>query len=457
MSETENTLLFRQRLELLILSDSDDVVNRAKKVVSTHFLTFRQLRFEELPEAISGDLMKAQLVLLAQGPDENLQSFSERVDKILRGFPRSRVVTVMAPSFSRENLEGTQNPRVTPLSQAEFFSTLKFEYVCLYRCRSQYFSIQVGDLFPMTKMTFPAFIRLSLNQRYLAVLYSNTLLTDERCQRLSQAEGLFIQIKDVEGYLQYIATYYDMSGAALKKRARALFLSLCYKSVYLNESLLFDFKMPSEAHLQAVYEDIKKTALELFQIMKSDESLWDIFREALQDDFWELWRAPWVAVYGALISVKSGVGDPMTVLLAALLADVGLYDLEESVTTSYYLSEDKNVSQEQQSSFEKHPLLSLNRCLIKKLPLEESIKTVLVCTHERVDEKGFPNQVPADKLPPEASIVLFAEKIDKAVLTTMRKTGVGFRFLKEKLWEAESTSPGSFSVDFLNKISESLL
>ncbi|WP_373999574.1 hypothetical protein [Bdellovibrio bacteriovorus] len=431
-------------------------MNRVKQIVSAHYLTFKQMNFEELPEQ-AGDLMKAQLILLAQGKDEGLKAFSLRVDKVLDLFPRSRLVTVMAPSYSKENLEGTQNPRVTPLSQAEFFSTLKFEYVCLYRCRSQYFSIQVGDLFPMTTMTFPAFVRLSLNQRYLAVIYSNSVLSDEKSQKLSRAEGLYIQIKDIEAYLQYIATYYDTSGAALRKRARALFLSLCYQSVYLNESLLFDFKMPTESHLATIYEGIKKTATQLFEIMKTDENLWDIFREALDGDFWELWRSPWIAVYAALISVKSGVGDPMIVLLSGLLTDVGIYDLEEAVARNYYLSEEKKVALEQQSSYEKHPLLSLNRCLIKKLPVEEAVKTVLVCTHERVDEKGFPNQVPSDKLPEEALILLFAEKIDKTALTTMKKTGVGFRFAKEKLWEAESNTPGSFSPDFLNKISESLI
>lgn len=456
MTEPRSTSLFRQKLELLILDDSEALLNRVKQVVSAHYLTFRQVKFAELTHPL-GELMKAQLVLLAQGQEESLKAFSERVDKVLLVFPRSCIVTVMAPSYSRENLEGTQNPRVTPLSQAEFYSTLKFEYVCLYRCRSQYFAIQAGDLFPMTTMSFPAFIRLSLNQRYLPVIHSNTVLSDERSQRLSRTEGLYIQIKDIDGYLQYIATYYDTSGAALKKRARALFLSLCYKSVYLNESLLFDFKMPAESHLAAIYADIKKTASELFEIMKTDENLWDIFREALDGDFWELWRSPWIAVYGSLMSLKSGVGDPLVVLLSGLLTDVGIYDLEEAVTRNYYLSEEKKVTPEQQSSYEKHPLLSLNRCLIKKLPVEEAVKTVLVCTHERVDEKGFPNQVPTDKLPEEALILLFAEKIDKTSLTTMKKTGVGFRFAKEKLWEAESNTPGSFSPDFLNKISESLI
>lgn len=456
MSEKRPNSLFRQKLELLILSQSEEVLNRAKHVVSTHHLTFRHLPYTELPAAFLGELVKAQLILLAQEKGEDLKSFANRVEHILRLFPRSRVVTVMDASFSRENLEGSQNSRVTALSQAEFFSTLKFEYLCLYRCRSQYFEIQPTDLFPMTTMAFPAFIRLALNQRYLAVVYSNTVLSDERFSRLGQAEGLFIQMRDSEKYLQYINNYFDTSGAGLKKRARALFLSVYFYSLHLNENLLFDFKPASDEHVAEIYGKLRKVAEELFEIMRSEENLWDVFREAVDGEFTEFWRSPWIAVYGALMSIKSGQGDPMVTFLSGLLTDVGLYDLEEDLTRRYFFSEDKK-SVDEQSSYQKHPLLSLNRCLIKKLPLDEQVKSVLVCTHEQADQKGFPNQVPADKLPVEAQLLLFAEKIDQGVLTTMKQTGVGFRFLKEKIWESENTSQGSFGGAFLASIAESLI
>ncbi|MBV2168006.1 MAG: hypothetical protein KUL82_04785 [Bdellovibrio sp.] len=454
MTEERKNSLFRQKLELLILTQSEDVLARAKVAISNHFITFRTVKFEDIQKGHLGDLLKAQLILLAQEEAESLSSFESRVNEVLRLFPRSRVVTVMGP---KENLEGAQNPRVSPLSSFEFFSTLKFEYICLYRCRSQYYQIQSSDLFSMTTITFPTFIQLPLNQRYLAVAHSNTVLSDERFQRMAAAEGLFIKAKDSDMYFQYISNYFDMSGAGLKKRARGLFLNLCYYSCYLNEGLLFDFASKSEGHCASVYEKIKKLAEELFQVLRTEESLWDVFRETLDDDFSLFWRAPWIATYATLIAVKSGQGDPMTTLLSGLLMDVGLYDLEEDVTRQYLLSKEKNIEEKMQKSFEKHPLLSLNRCLIKKVPMDEKVKSVLVCTHEKANEKGFPNQVPAAQLPVEAQLLMFAEKIDKGVLTTMKQTGVGFRFLKEKLWEAENTSLQNFSPEFLNAIADALI
>jgi hypothetical protein len=225
----------------------------------------------------------------------------------------------------------------------------------------------------------------------------------------------------------------------------------------LNESILFDFKSSTENHIDVLYAGLEKVGTALFEIMKSDENLWDVFREAHDLEISEFWRAPWISIYAAMISVKSGVGDPMVTLISGLLMDVGLYDLDEETSRAYLLSENKKLEERMTSSFEKHPLLSLNRALIKKVPINDAIKSVIVCTHEKSNEEGFPNQVPTDKLPVEAQLLMFAERIDQEVLTTMKKNGVGFRFLKEKFWEAEKTTGKNFSESFLTSIAEALL
>lgn len=451
--------MFRQKLELLILSRDERILSRAKQIISRYFLTFQHISFQDLTQKPTGDLLRAQLVLLEQEQDESLQNFAERVDQVLHMFPRSRVVTVMAPSLAKENLAGTANHRVTPLSQAEFFQTLKFEYLCLHRCRTQYFDIKISDLFPMTTVSFPVFIRLPLNQRYVAVTHSNSVLSDERYQRVSTAAGIYIQKKDSEKYAQYVTTYYDTSGKGMRMRARAQFLALYQASLQLNEILLFDFKSSSQEDFVKAYETLQKAGEELLKLFESEEGLWDIFREATEGEFYQLWRAPWIAVYGALMAKRSGHGDPMTTLMSGLLADVGLFDVEEKFSRQYLLGDGGKLgdSSDLPQGFGYHPVLSLNRCLAKGVPLSETVKTVMVCAHERFDGKGFPNQVPADKLPVEAQILLFAEKIDQAVLTTMKETGVGFRFLKEKLWEQETQKTDAFSKEFLANIADALI
>lgn len=449
--------LFRHKLELLILTESEEVLARAKQVVSAHYLTSQHLTSEKMTGDKAGELNKAVVVLMAQEKDESLKDFAQRIDQALLLCPRSRLVAVMSGSFSRENLEGTQNPRVTAISQAEFFSTLKFAYLCVYHCRSQFFEVQLNDFFPMTTILHPCFVRLSLNQRYLAVISSQSVLSENRVQRIEAHKQLYIRVSDSPKYYEYITNFYDSSGAALKKKARALFLSIYYYSLALNDNILFDFKSAPETQTEETFEGLKKLAEALFEVMKTKEDLWDVFREAHDNEIGVFWRAPWIAVYAALMAVKSGIGDPMVVLVSGLVMDVGLYDLDEETTRQYLMSDNKKFDERMMAAFQKHPLLSLNRALIKKVPIDEAMKSVIVCTHEKANETGFPNQVPQAHLPVEAQLLMFAESIDQEVLTTMKKNGVGFRFLKEKLWESEKATGQNFSPDFLSSIAEALL
>lgn len=449
--------LFRHRLELLILTESEEAFQRAKQITSARSLTFKRLSFDIALSDKTWELQRAILVLLAQEKGESLQSFSQRVTLALQKFPRSRFVTVMAEGVSGAAMFGAHDPRVTALSPAEFYTTLKFEYLCVYRCRSQYYEVQLNDFFPMTTMLVPCYVRLPLNQCYLPVIQANATLVESRVGRLENFKQVFIRITDSPKYYEYINSYYDSNGAALKKKVRALFLALYYYSLALNENILFDLKSSSEAHIEAAYGGLQTAAQALLEMMKSTEDLWDVIREAHDSEIGELWRAPWIAVYAALISVKTGLGDPMVTLVSGLLMDVGIFDLDDETARTYLFSENKSLEDRLMSSFEKHPVLSLNRALIKKVPINESIKSVIVCTHENAHETGFPNQVPADKLPLEAQLLMFAEGIDQEVQTTMKKNSTGFRFLKEKFWESEKNSGKNFSETFLTSIAEALL
>lgn len=158
-------------------------------------------------------------------------------------------------------------------------------------------------------------------------------------------------------------------------------------------------------------------------------------------------------IYGA----KSKLGNPSVVFMAGLLCDIGLFDISDTVFEKYVPSGEDLLAGDEKAEYYRHPLLSLNRCLQKNLPLSEEVKAVLVCIHERADTLGFPSQTPPELLPVEAAIIRFAEMIDLGVRTTISEVGGNFRMLKEKIWEVEKSRPGNFDPQFLDKISESLL
>lgn len=468
MSERQHAeqTLFRQKLELLVLTQDEAILAHVREVISQNKLTFHYLTAEsaspsaETTQASSQSSIENKrpaVILINQKADEDIQALSNHVDKILKDFPKSSIITVLQDSALSEDLKGTENSRVFPLSQKEFFNTAKFETIVLSKSRSQYFTILPTDLFPMTSIDFTAFVQLSLNQRYLAVLFKKLVLTEERLQRISRAQGLLIPVSEAPGYHNYIASYYDSSGASLKKRARSLFYSLTANWVVLFDYLALDYKSLPEEQITEAFAKTQMVIKEVIELLKKEEDLWDTFKDVSSNPVFKFWRSPWIAIYAALISVKSGQGNPEDVLLAGLFSDIGLTSLNSQLLLKYQTTGLNELTAEEKTQLENYPMESLNRCLAKKLPLSENIKSIIATSNERFDGQGFPNQVPADKIPAETYLIRFATLTDRAARTTLVELGVGFRFTREKLWEAEKQNAGNFSPEFLEKIANALL
>lgn len=457
MIEKEKMMPFRQKMEILVLSDSEQVFARGRRIASDHKIKLQKVSLQGLTATMQGDLRKTQLVILGQETEESVSSLSSRLKGYLGTLRRSHFCVLVASDITEDERTALSDERVKILTPFEFFETLKLEYLCLYFCRSQYFEIHLKDLFSQTKIPFPVFVQLPLNQRYLAVVQRNINLTDSKISRIQKLEGLFIPIRESAAYLEYVKTFFDASGMGLKKRVRALFMTIASHAVVLNENLIFDVRSLSDETVLRSYQGIKVAAEELFSIMTTEESVWDLLQEPLGSVFWSYWRNPWVAVYGALLSVKSGVGDPMVTLLAGLFCDVGVYELDESIVRQYLFSETMSLTPDQLEKFEKHPLVSLQRCLSKGLPLEERVQNVIVCTHERNDGRGFPNHLSNEQIPEEAQLLQLAEIIDKKSLDFLKDGDRSFRFLREKIWETERSTQEYFSASFLDKVSEALL
>lgn len=454
VSEAKTTF-FRQKLELLLLAEDQDAIPPVKELVARSHISFKHVRTLQELKNLESQFARPQILLILQNEIETLSEFSEKIDELLQVFPRSSVVTVLQDSSITEALAGTMNPRVFPLTQREFRDTAKLEYVCLAKARAQFFDISLRDLYPSTQIPFTAYMRMTLNQRYLAVIFKKVILQDGKYHRLEKLNSLHVPFDEVDPFVSYVKEFNDTSGKGLERRLRALFLGVISKSLALNEYLLFDLKTLPQNEVDHLYRELEEAGRQLLEVLPLGDNTWDVLREASQNDLLKFWRAPWVAVYSALICAKSGQGNPLDALMAGLLADVGLLDISLEVYRAYLFQGPEALMESE--DFRAHPMASLNRCLSKKLPLNEALKALIVCTHEQADQQGFPNQVPSEKIPVEAMVVQFAERIDFGVRTTMEKTGVSFRFMKEKAWEKEEQRKTIFSLQFLNTISESLL
>lgn len=451
------TSVFRQKLELLVLSTESDVITVASELVERHHLNYKCL--SEIAEALAQPhLLKVAQVIVIKQKEEDRATFLKQVTDILQCSPRSQIVVVLKSPLSQDdkNAIPVDDPRLTFLSLSELKQALKLEFICLYKNRGSFFEISHQDLFPMTKVGFFSYVWLKLNRLYLPVIHPNMILSDERMQRLSRAP-LFISAQDSASYVEYIYAYYDTSGRSLKKRARALFMQMTWLAANLAQTVLYDYQPSSPEKVQSLYKALEEAGGALMQALDNEESFWDLFRGAFNNDWNRFWRAPWVALYAAMITQKSKGGSPLVALMTGLLCDIGLLELPPLLYHKYVEHGLAGLSADEVALFQRHPLMSLNRCLAYKVPLSEEVKAALICTHERQDLKGFPNQTPADKIPFEAWAVQLAEQIDFESRSAPAAETSNFRMFREKIWSRELAAPQRYSENFLQSISNALI
>ncbi len=456
MGEKRPALFFRQKLELVLMSQREDVLARLQRLISVHKFTFRQILALDDLKTRPLEGQRAIVIVVAQEESEHIGAFTERISSLVERFPLTTILTLTHETPEKNKFSGSKFSRVILVTPFDFFQNFKLEYILLLKCRAQFFDILPSDLFSMTTLPFTVFVRMPMNQRIMGVAFRGAVLSDSKYQKMLTKGGFLIQGRETPAYAEYINTYFDRSGMSLKKRMRAIFLSIAAVWVELSEVLLFEFKSASDEEIIALYNQLTQLAEQMVDIYKSDENLWEALCEVMDNDLFDKWRSPWVAAYGAYISVKSGVGNPVDVLMAGLFCDVGLLDIPEATYQKFLSLGESFLEPQQTEEYRKHPMMSLNRCLFKKVPVSEAVKAIMVCVHERADEKGYPSQTPVEMVPVESFLIRFGEMIDFGVRTTMAEQSIGFRYLREKIWQETKENPGNFSKDFLEKISESL-
>ncbi|WP_210415722.1 HD domain-containing phosphohydrolase [Bdellovibrio sp. ZAP7] len=424
--------------------------------MSEHKFTFRHVLAMDDLKARPFELQRALTIVVAQEESEHIGAFTERILALVEKFPLSTIFTLTHEAPEKNKFSGPKFSRVLLITPFDFFQNFKFEYMLLLKCRAQFFDILPSDLFSMTTLPFTVFVRMPINQRIMGVAFRGAVLSDSKYQKMLTKGGFLVHGRETPAYVEYINTYFDRSGMSLKKRMRAVFLSVAAVWVELSEVILFEFKTASDEEIVALYNQLEQLAQQMIDVFKSDENLWEALREVLENDLFDKWRSPWVAAYGAYISVKSGLGNPVDVLLAGIFCDVGLLDIPDSTYQKFLKEGESQLDPQQTEEYRKHPMMSLNRCLFKKVPVSESVKAIMVCVHERADEKGYPSQTPFEMVPVESSLIRFGEMIDFGVRTTMAEQSIGFGYLRDKIWQEAKEKPGNFSKDFLEQISQSL-
>jgi response regulator RpfG family c-di-GMP phosphodiesterase len=293
---------------------------------------------------------------------------------------------------------------------------------------------------------------MPLNKKYLKILKSGNQIAQDKVDKLSQLGEVYIRKEEAKDFEKYVSANRDMSPKGLASRCRAQLLNLSAAYIELILLVLDQSEFTSYALGRELYERCSQLAGELLTSLGSIEEPWEVINNTSIGDFGSVERGPAIAAYAGLICMNSGLGDPLEVMVAALLMDVGLLDIDPRISRKIRISDPQHLSPSDLEDYQQHPIASLHRILGRKLPVTESIKNAILASHESSDGRGFPHKWHEEKIPRESMIIQLAELVDKKCLIKMGQARPDINKVRASIIEAELGQRSKFSLDFILKV-----
>lgn len=339
------------------------------------------------------------------------------------------------------------------LLENEFFETSRLEFVASQIIRASYVPVKLSEFPKDSILDFTLYHLLPLNQKLLPVLPKGVALNEGRMKKLESVGEVFVRRDEVDRYRHYVESHPDLSGQGLKSRCRAQYLSFCNSHAQLIFLLVDQSESASFKEGKWLYDRCEILARDLLTTLSSVGEAWDVVNNSSLGEFGSVERSPTVAAYAGLLSLLSSIGEPVDVMVAALLSDVGMLELHPKITKKLRQTQSpQSLREEELQDYQKHPIVSLNHCLSRKLQLKDTIKEAILCTHERSDGTGFPDRRVMAKIPQDAMLIQFSEMIDRGGMVKMGQVRTSIQQVRQQLMDQEMNEGKIFSLPFLHKL-----
>jgi response regulator RpfG family c-di-GMP phosphodiesterase len=341
------------------------------------------------------------------------------------------------------------------LMENEYFENSKLEFVVTRYLNGDWIPIKVADLMKDKPVNFVLHHMMPLNGRMLPILQIGQLLESPKLKKFESIGEFYIRRHDLQGFADYCKENVDNSAESLVRRCRAVYMSLVetYKDLVMlltdqSEAASFD-------RGRELYQQLLTMSSDFISSLASVGQPWQVINNSSVSDFSAVDRAPAVAAYAGLLSLEIDIGKPEEVMVAALLADIGLLDISFKSLAPLKAGVLAQMTENDQKIYRFHPTVSLNNVLARKVPVPEHIKQIILATHEKSNGKGFPNGLEKEKIPVESFLIQFSEQMDMATVVSFGKARRPILEIQQEVLKKElHMGTGTYPLDLCKKIAD---
>ncbi|MEK2690817.1 HD domain-containing phosphohydrolase [Bdellovibrio sp. GT3] len=444
-------------LDLVVVSADSQFVKRARTLADTFSFDFASFNdpdsfFEETEKYKS-----ITCIILDCARIEKPNEAAGMVQVACQVAADSYIIAVVNSKLKPEDARIVKTSGASlVLMENEFFTTSKLEFVTTQVIRSSYIPIKVYDILPDTELDFPLHYMMPANKKFLKIAKPGSHIDESFLKKFSEMGELYLRRQDLNKWIEYCRSFDNQDELSALRRCRLQFLQMSQSFLELALMISDQSSAASFALGKELYGTCEKFAKELLSTLGVIKNPFEIINNSSVGDFGSLERAPAIASYAAVLSQNTAIGNPLEVMIAALLSDIGYLELSPSASAKLRTNDIKKMNAEELQEYQKHPIYSLNQCLSRKIPLNEAMKMMILQSHERTDQKGFPHRINPEKLSEESMLIRLCWDLDSKTQVRIGEPRPDIYKVIDRLSDAVTGESGNFSVGFTTKTSPTL-
>lgn len=441
------------RVHLAVIAINAKEVKRCQDIASEFQYQTKILSTVDQMMDMEQELDQTDVVYLSATEGDKPQEVIGKVQVVKQVCAKSFLIVVIGKKMPPEQAAFIKKSGANlVLMEEEVHETSKLEYVLSQIIRASYVPIKVNEIKVDVVVDFSVYYLMPLNKKLLPVIQKGVLVEEAKMAKLKAVNELYVKRDEIDAYEKYIAKHVDLSAGGLVARCRAKYISFCASHMKLVFLLSDQSELASFDEGRKLFETCRELASDLLTSLSAIGEAWEIVNNSTIGETGSVERSPTIASYAGLISLMSDLGEPKDIMIGALVADIGMLELHPSITKKLRSGMVwTDLPADEQKSYMQHPVVSLNRCLARKLQLTDLIKNIIITTHERADRKGFPNQLMGNSIPFESQLVQFCELVDQESVVKLGQAKKNVLEVRKEIHTREMLE-GRFSPSFLAQI-----
>ncbi len=427
----------------LVGISSDSKSNDRLKLISEEF-QFNSAFFkncDELNDQFEAQAAEVRVAVLCVANIQDGAEIAGQLQVLKFSCPEAYTILVISKKIPAESIAFIKKSGADLIiDETDFFETSFLEFILSQRIRGSLIPMKYQDFVVDSTVNFKVMTMLPLAQKLLPVIFPGEQVKPKKVERLKSAKELYVLRDDADQLQEYLKNNKDMTADGIVARCRVNYMNLCVSHANFILTLFDKSEAATFSSGKALLDKCTALANEMLMTLSTLTNPWSVINNSTIGETGSAERSPAISAMAGLLAMSLDGIKTEDTLVAGLLADIGMLCLPPNLLKKVRQNKSGELTKEEKTKYEQHPTYSINKCLAKKIPLSDAVKHIIMCTHEKFDNSGFPGKINPDYIVKESQLLQYCEVIDQKLLIKMGSKSQTSNELQNEILKEELSS-----------------